>query len=342
MLKEIFVIDSGILLFHYTIDHDASDSDQAVLSSGFMSAIRDFGKETRSEVIDSLSTETEYIFFTSNVSTGVVTVGVFDRKAPENIAREALEKAHEIVSRVELPSSGLQLEPYQKEELRKKLDTLSAQFFGTEYLDAYVNQLLESRTDISLAFLLDSEKKEVIAKFARPKPLYKEELVREFLLAHSTILRALSRVGISEGYKYFIIQSPEYTVASCWSGNLLSVTSGAMRTSKRSVLEAAAAVCYHTSTESLASLNLTPDLVTMATLAENGTLAHVAGKELPSVSSVFLSTLANNMDGFFRSVTRRSFESCTIISKSTPTQELRLTREKSKEIKIVILSHKNQ
>jgi hypothetical protein len=339
MLKEIFVIDSGVLLFHYTKDREASDSDRAVLSSGFMSAIRDFSKETRSEVVDSLSTETEYILFTSNVNTGVITAGVFDRKAPEHVVREALEKAHELVSSVEIPTSGRQLNPDQKDDLRNKLETLSAQFFGTEYLNSYVNQLLESRTDISLTFLLDSEKKEVVAKFARPQPLYKEEHVREFLLAHSTLLRALSRLGISEGYKYFTIQSPEYAVASCWSGNLLSVTSGAMRTSMRSVLDAAAAVCYHASTNSLAALKLSPDLVTKAILKEDGDLAHIAGQQLPSVSGVFLSTLANNLDGFFRSVTRRSFESCTIISKSVPIRELRLSREKSKGVQVVVLSH---
>ncbi|MHA2311242.1 MAG: hypothetical protein ACXADF_07065 [Candidatus Thorarchaeota archaeon] len=339
MLKEIFVIDSGILLFHYTKDRAASDSDQAVLSSGFMSAIRDFGKETRSEVVDSLSTENEYILFTSNVDTGIITAGVFDRKAPEHIVREALEKANDLVSSVEIPTSGQQLSPALKDELRNKLETLSAQFFGTEYLDSYVNQLLDRRTDISLAFLLDSEKKEVIAKFARPQPLFKEENVREFLLAHSTLLRALSRLGISEGYKFFIIQSREYAVASCWSGNLLSVTSGAMRTSAESVLEAAAAVCYHASSESLASLNKSPDLVTKAILKEDGILARESGQKLPSISGVFLSTLTNNLDGFFRSVTRRSFDRCTIISKSAPMQELRLSRMKDNEILIEILNH---
>ncbi len=342
MLKEIFVIDSGVLLFHYTKDRDASDSDLAVLSSGFMSAIRDFGKETRSEIIDSLSTETEYILFTSKANTEVVTVGVFDRKAPEKVAREALEKAHEVISTVEIPTSGIQLEYEQKNILRNKLDSLSSQFFGTEYLDAYVNELLESRTDISLAFLLDSEKKEVIAKFARPRPLFREEHVREFLLAHSTLLRTLSRLGISEEYKYFVIQSSEYTIASCWSGTLLSVTSGAMRTSKDSVLDAAAAVCYHTSTESLAELEKSPVLLTEAVLQEDGVLVHRGGQELPSVSGVFLSTLANNLDGFFRTVARRSFVNCTIISKSEPIQELRISRKKPNELYIEILSHKTQ
>ncbi|MFW9845658.1 MAG: hypothetical protein ACFFD6_02835 [Candidatus Thorarchaeota archaeon] len=339
MLKEIFVIDSGVLLFHYAKDRASSDSDQAVLSSGFMSALRDFSKETRSEVVDSFSTETEYILFTSGAEQEFITAGVFDRKAPEHVAREALEKAHELVSSVDIPTSGVQLEPEQKEDLRNKMETLSAQFFGTEYLDSYVNQLLENRTDISMAFLLDSEKKNVISTFARPKLLYREEHVREFLLAHSTLLRTLSRLGISEGYRYFIIQSPEYTVVSCWSGTLLSVTSGAMRTSKGSVLDAAAAVCYHVSTESIATLNQNPELVTKATLDDDGTLNHESGIKLPSISGVFLSTLANNLDGFFRSVTRRSFDTCTIIAKSDPIQEVQLHRDDSNGLLIEILRH---
>ncbi|MFW9887656.1 MAG: hypothetical protein ACFFER_05700 [Candidatus Thorarchaeota archaeon] len=342
MLKEVFVIDNGVLLFHYAKDRDASDSDLAVLSSGFMSAIRDFSKETRSEVVDSLSTETEYILFTANAKTGVVTVGVFDRKAPEHVAREALEKTHELVSMVEMPTSGLQLSDEKKDELRDKIENFSSQFFGTEYLNAYVNQLLESRTDISLAFLIDSETKEVVAKFARPRPLFREEHLREFLLAHSTLLRALSRLDVSDGYRYFLIYSPEYSVASCWSGTLLSVICGAMRTSRESVLDAAAAVCYHVSTDSLAQLDKKPNLLTRAFLREDGTLIHESGKELPSISGVFLSTLINNLDGFFRSVTHRSFSKCAIISKSMPIQELRLAKMQPSGVYIDILLHEMQ
>ncbi|MHA2065002.1 MAG: hypothetical protein ACXABY_11565, partial [Candidatus Thorarchaeota archaeon] len=87
------------------------------------------------------------------------------------------------------------------------------------------------------------------------------------------------------------------------------------------------------------TLNRSPNLVTKATLREDGSLVHEAGQQLPSVSGVFLSTLVNNLDGFFRSVTRRSFDSCKIISKSDPMRELRLSRTKSKEILIEILSH---
>jgi hypothetical protein len=339
MLKEVFVIDSGILLLHYSEDKTASESDQAVLSSGFMSAIRDFSKETRAEVVDSLSTETEYILFVSNPDSGLVTVGVFDRRASQRVAREALEKAQEIVEEFDIPRTGVQLEQKLKEEFRGRIESLSAQLFGTEYLDAYINDVLASRTDISLAFLLDSEKKEVVAQFARPKPLFREEQVREFLLAHSTLLRTLSKLEVAESYNYFTLQSSGYVVASCWSGNLLSVTSGAMRTSKGDVLDAAATVCYHTSAKSLAALSPDPTTLSKATISSDGTMDQEDGKKLPPASAVFLSTLANNLDGFFKSMTRRNFEGFEVITKGKPIKEMRIGRISADELSIEILQH---
>ncbi|MHA2021330.1 MAG: hypothetical protein ACW96N_06420, partial [Candidatus Thorarchaeota archaeon] len=332
-------IDSGILLLHYSEDKTASESDQAVLSSGFMSAIRDFSKETRAEVVDSLSTETEYILFVSNPESGLVTVGVFDRRASQRVARETLEKAQDIVEEFDIPRTGVQLELELKEKFRRRIENLSAQLFGTEYLDAYINDVLANRTDISLAFLLDSEKKEVVAQFARPKPLFREDQVREFLLAHSTLLRTLSKLGVDESYNYFTLQSSGYALASCWSGTLLSVTSGAMRTSKGDVLDAAATVCYHTSAESLAALSSNPITLSRAALKSDGEFIHEEGTDFPSASAVFISTLVNNLDGFFKSVTRRSFERFEVITKVKPAKELRLSRTSPDELSIEILQH---
>ncbi|MFW9943797.1 MAG: hypothetical protein ACFFB7_02265 [Candidatus Sifarchaeia archaeon] len=340
MLKEVFVIDSGILLLHYNEDRSASESDQAVLSSGFMSAIRDFSRETRSEVVESLSTENEYILFTSSPETGVITAGVFDRRAPQSLATEALERIEDLIAGVEMPTAGIQLDVEEKNKLRNEIERISAQLFGTDYLKTYVVEALDNRTDISLAFLIEAEKKNVIAKFARPMPIFREEQVREFLLAHSTLIRALSRLEIAERYAYFTLQSPEYTVASCWSGNLLSVTSGAMKASRGDVLEAAATVCYHTSPESLTKLNPSPTLLTHATLKGDGSIVHLQGTQLPSVGGVFLSTLLNNLDGFFKSVTRRGFERFEVLTKGHSTRELVLSKEDSQDgVTIKVLQH---
>ena len=77
MLKEVFVIEEGILQYHYSSDKDTDDSDDAVLSSGLLTAIRDFSQHARSDVLDSFSTETEYFLFTACPNSRRIIVGVF-------------------------------------------------------------------------------------------------------------------------------------------------------------------------------------------------------------------------------------------------------------------------
>ncbi|MFX1369963.1 MAG: hypothetical protein ACFFAY_15325 [Promethearchaeota archaeon] len=328
MLKEIFVIDNGILILHYTKDHTESDSDQAVLSSGFMSALRDFSKETRSELIESLETETEYLLFVPDPVSSKVIVGIFDRRAPQRVAKEALMRIRALISGTELPAiEGMQLSPELKSNLRKDIDHISTQLFGTEFMDTYMNELLDNRSDISLAFVVDSDDKEVVASFARPKPLFKKEQVSEFLLLHSTLLRTIQKLGVGEYYRYFALQSSEYSVAVCWSGKILGVTTGVMRASKDQVLEAAAKVCYHDSLESLAGVEGGAHVEYRAVLHENGNLDHDSEYDLTPMLGVFISTLTNNLDGFFRAVTRRSFETFEMVTQETPAKKLKLSKD---------------
>jgi hypothetical protein len=341
MLKEIFVIDNGILILHYTKDQAESDSDQAVLSSGFMSALRDFSKETRSELIESLETETEYLLFVSDPDSNRVVVGIFDRKAPQRVAKEALVRIRVLISNTELPTvEGLQLSPELKASLRKDIDNISTQLFGAEFMDSYMNELLDNRTDISLAFLLDSDDKEVVASFARPKPLFKKEQVSEFLLLHSTLLRTIQKLEIGEYYRYFTLHSSEYSVAVCWSGKILGVTTGVMRATKDNVLEAAAKVCYHDSVESLVNLEGGSHVEYKAVLQENGNLDSDSKYGLAPMVGVFISTLSNNLDGFFRTVTRRSFETFEMVTQETPVRKLTLSKKpKDNSISIELLRY---
>ncbi|MFW9919344.1 MAG: hypothetical protein ACFFED_07080, partial [Candidatus Thorarchaeota archaeon] len=92
MLKEVFVIEDGILQYHYSEDHRSDDSDQAVLSSGLLSAIRDFSAQARSDVLQSFATENEYFLFTVCDISKKIIGGVFDRRAPQQVARESLER----------------------------------------------------------------------------------------------------------------------------------------------------------------------------------------------------------------------------------------------------------
>jgi hypothetical protein len=243
-----------------------------------------------------------------------------------------------LISSTELPTvEGLQLSSELKSNLREQIDNITTQLFGSEFMDSYMNELLDVRTDISLAFLLDSDEKEVVGSFARPKPLFKKEQVSEFLLLHSTLIRTLEKLSIDEYYRYFTMNCTEYAVAACWSGKILGVTTGAMRTSKENVLEAAANVCYHDSVDALADLEDTPKMEFRAILHQDGSLKMVDGQGLTSMAGVFVSTLVNNLDGFFRAVTHRSFENFEVVTQGTPAKKLRISKDKNTQSVVIVL-----
>ncbi|MFW9979931.1 MAG: hypothetical protein ACFFEJ_17745 [Candidatus Thorarchaeota archaeon] len=307
MLKEVFVIEDGILQYHYSEDHRSDDSDQAVLSSGLLSAIRDFSAQARSDVLQSFATENEYFLFTVCDISKKIIVGVFDRKAPQQVARESLERMKRIIQEADLPDhTGEVLSKEKKLDLRIKIDRIATQLFGREGLVKYIEEILAKRTDIPLAFLVDSNDKSVLAHFARPRPLYNDNQVREFLLLHSTIQTTLTKLGLDANYLSFTVESSDYAVSSCRGGRLLSVASGAMRTPTSNVEAAAFEMCYESDTVNHLDKSQARS-VSKNIIFENGIIRNETGDQLPSVARIFLSTLINNIDSFFRVITKRKF-----------------------------------
>ncbi|MFW9770113.1 MAG: hypothetical protein ACFFEM_14935, partial [Candidatus Thorarchaeota archaeon] len=169
MIREIFLIDRSVLQFHYSSEESPSDDDMAVLSSGFLSAIQDFSTHTRSDALDSFSTENEYFLYLRFPDSERVLVGVFDRKAPEVFAREAMEKIQSILLQIEMPEiEGMQLDSEKKEEICQHISRINTQLFSDEQLSTIVIDLLKSRNDIPLAFIVDSSNNKLITSFSRP------------------------------------------------------------------------------------------------------------------------------------------------------------------------------
>ncbi len=319
MLKEIFVIEEGVLQYHYSVDQTADDSDQAVLSSGLLSAIRDFSAQARSDVLQSFATENEYFLFTVCEMSRRIIVGVFDRRAPQQVARESLERIKKIVQEADLPSgTGEIISRERKLEIRIKIERIATQLFGREGLVKYIEEILSNRTDIPLAFLVDSNDKTVLAHFARPRPLYNDNQVREFLLLHSTIQTTLTKLGLDMNYLSFTVESSDYAVSSCRGGRLLSVASGAMRTPASDVESASFEMCYDS--DNTQSLDKEQARTTSrSVIFENGIIKHEKGEQLPPVARIFLSTLINNIDSFFKAINKRKFSTFEVrTGKETP------------------------
>ncbi|MHA2206455.1 MAG: hypothetical protein ACXADL_12540 [Candidatus Thorarchaeota archaeon] len=331
MLKEVFVITGGILVFHYNKEHGSSDSDEAVLSSGLLSAIRDFSEHTRSDVLESFSTENEYFIFIQGVKQEHVIIGVFDRLAPENLARNTLSKIREIFGRVKMPDiDGLQMEMSLKQELRENIRSVEDQVFRTEQLGDYVNQLLKDRTDIQLAFVVDADSKKVLARFSRPSPLFRDSQVQEFLLVHSTLTKTVGNLNLGEEYDHFTVQSPQYSIASCWRGRLLTVASGALQIALNDVVDAGFKMCYESGPDSSILVD-GQNLISKSTLMKDGSVHHHEGEKLQLMSYVSLSTLCTNLDSLFKSINRRVFQEFGVVTKGSIIHKLVLERDTAED-----------
>jgi len=310
MIREIFLIDRSVLQYHYSSEDSASDDDKAVLSSGFLTAIQDFSTHARSDALESFSTGNEYFLYLQCPDATRVLVGVFDRNAPENIAREAMDKIMNYLKTVEMPDTeGMQLSYEDKERISRQVRDINIQLFSNEKLSEIVIETLDSRNDIPLAFLVDSNSNSLITSFSRPRPLFKESQVREFLLVHATLKKTFESIGINKNYSYFVIESDDYTVVACNGGRLLSVASGAMRTPKEAVYEAATTICYADSFEAEIALTSDESMIGKVIFSTTGRMSEKTGKSITQNSIIFISSLIKNVDNMFRSLTRRPFTS---------------------------------
>jgi len=340
LLKEVFVIYEGLLSFHYLRSGESSDSDQAILSSGLLSAIRDFSQQARSNALESFYSENEFFLFSAMHARGLVMACVFERDAPQKVANEAVSRIRDLLDSVEIPTSGLQLEEQKKDQLRKSIEEIVVQLFGVEDIEARAHQILDNRTDIPLAFVLDITQRKTMAKFARPRPLYREEQVQEFLLVHDTLLRVLGKIGPYESYRYFVLDTNDYSIAGCWSGRMLSVTTGSMRTPGNVVLDVAGLLCHQPLNAADGSVTETHVRVNRSRLTKDGDVIHEEGWVLPPLTGIFLSTLVNNLGSFIRLLTRRSFDRFEAVFSTAPEMKLILQRGRADETTVELLKHK--
>ncbi|MFW9770367.1 MAG: hypothetical protein ACFFEM_16230, partial [Candidatus Thorarchaeota archaeon] len=183
----------------------------------------------------------------------------------------------------------------------------------------------KSRNDIPLAFIVDSSNNKLITSFSRPKPLFKDSQVREFLLVHSTLMKTLENLGLNSQYSYFVIEADDYAVVACNGGRLLSVASGAMKIPIENVYEAATSICY----ADVFDPEMEPiqaGTVISETTFQDGKMISSTGIGFSGPAQIFVSSLVKNVDSLFRSLTRRPFKVFTIRIIGTPSFGLLLSQ----------------
>lgn len=126
-------------IFHHARNREESETDEAILSSGLLMAIRNFNQTTRADKVESFNTENEFSLFAGMRASNVVLVNVFDRRAPRHVARDALMQIRHYIETVEFPQvEGQQLETSKKEVIRSVIDEIVVSLFGVEDVAAFI------------------------------------------------------------------------------------------------------------------------------------------------------------------------------------------------------------
>ena len=314
MLKEIFVILDGVLTFHYATDPKLTNSDETILSSGLLTAIQNFGEGARSDALDSFTMANEFFIFKKISSSAKTLVGVFEKKTPQNLARDSLNRIFEELNDANLPNEDgfIELNSPAKQELKKRIGKLVSQLFGTKEDVEHVNELLSKRTDIPLAFIFNIYEKKPVTVFARPKPLFKEQQVTDFFLLNSSLNKAFSALNLKGSMTFMTIKSSEYTVSGIFCGKNASIASGSMNRPDSDVTEAALQMCHFYDLNELLGPLKDEIEISNSNFSANGNITDNKGEKISQNASIFLLTLINNINGFFRLITRRNFEIFTI------------------------------
>ena len=340
MLKEIFLIGEGVLFFHYSPDPKVIDSDESILSSGLLAAIKDFSAGARADALDSFSMEHEYFLFKDYGELHKTLVGVYERDTPQTLARRVLDKIHEVIIEAHLPDEGgmINLASPEKITLKETIAHLVEQTFGSEADAAHLDELLRERTDIQLAFIVNRSTKSLIAKFARPKPLFREQHVRDLFLLISTLEKALTRLNLNGYCTMAIIKSNEYTVAIICSGNKINVATGVLNSPEAAVTEMILQMSHYPSMKSV-----TGPLDEFSTedrfhLDDNGRMEHLIGRKFSPPVSLAILTLINNINGLYKLLTRRNFNEFKAFIINDKTHELNITREIAKKFLVRLRS----
>ncbi len=328
MLKELFVIQVGNLIFHYSPEKSATFSDEAILSGGLLSAINSFIRDARSDIVDSFQTEHEYFLFSKLGKTDRVLIGVFERSDPEKIARMAIEKIHPLIAESKINKDlVVSTDDPEIAVLEKKIRLMTTQLFGTEGESIYIEELLEGRGDIQIGILVDVVQKKEITHYARPTPLYKKEQSQKALLLYSNLLQVLSRLKLAKSFSYFTISSKDYVVVGCLSGILYGIVTGVLQVPETQVLQVGANMCHHETINDLVNIYGAQQVKNKSILQANGSVIHQDGEMRLSTGGILLSTLNNNIGSLFKSLTRKKFSKFKAVTNEKEKIQLILNRK---------------
>lgn len=283
------------------------------MSSGVLSAISSFSEEARSSAVESFSSETELFLFSKIKPLGANFIGVFTKNTDQIIAELIVEniKAEMISQKLLVDGDLIYMDTDEKVSFKKQIPEIIRRIQDSEEQEAFLNRLFSEIDGAMLGMFIDVTTKNKLWSAAKPRPLFKDDYVQDYLLLHSVTNNMISRLGLGDNYIMINIESADYRTSSLFNGTHVALVTSSVIGNFAKLQSKVADMSFYPRYADIESVVSEFENITQFAL-ENNTLTKQQGMDLPTNAAIFIQTFMNNLQKFFRNITNRLPSTCEI------------------------------
>lgn len=222
MLKEVYVLDNGVNIFHYSNDKNV-DETHYILSSGFLGAIQSFTEETRSSKIDFFASQDEFFIFDHLGDSDKEIVCIFENSIRHTIGRMVMKHVMNVVLQSPIMEirGGMIISEGENEQLTDNIEKIANSLISIEYQVENARQIFESSDEITLLLIYDYRRKTVHYQDNDSIDVDDEELYLSLRSLQRYMMKLFKSIYLGTNYRFIVIEGDrEVVVISKHSTNL--------------------------------------------------------------------------------------------------------------------------
>ncbi len=227
MLKEIFVIEDGINVFHYAIS-DSSNNVDPVLTSGFLSALQSFTSHSRSSQINSYTSETEIVFFKKIQNTNKNLVAIFSSKTEEIYAETMLKRIDKVLSKSKIMFE-INVDVSDTREgvkIKKRIEKLLHLSTSQKAQNDVADNLFHSHK-VDFLSIYDVKRKKSI--FRRSETDIKKSFSNELIDLDEALGNFVKQLNLGDDYNFIILETDNNRISFFKSDHKITFVKGSAR-----------------------------------------------------------------------------------------------------------------
>ena len=226
MLKEIFVIEDGINIFHYVANNSSNNVDP-VLTSGFFSALQSFTIHSRSSQISSYTSESEVVIFKKIQNTNKNLVAIFSSKS-EAYAETMLNRIEKLFSKSKIMferNVDLTHSP-EGDKIIKRIEKL-LQLSTSQKAQVDVASNIFKSHRVNFLSIYDVKRKKSI--FRQSETEFKKSFANELIALDRTINNFVKQLNLGEDYNFVVLETDNNNISFFKSDNKVTFCQGPTR-----------------------------------------------------------------------------------------------------------------